>query len=433
MYIGIEDIATLMTEPVFMNIKISQHAGFKIGVINLIANFTTIKASTNSLFRAKQIFQKSLSKSQAPLISGPVLNANYKKSNKKTRRTMKKENQNNFQKEFTVIGTNANGILSKKDSLFQIINHLKPSVICLQETKVKRKGMFKIQDYEIFENIRSNNNGGSLMTAVHTNLEPVLISEDNEAEILVVQAKIGNLNCRFINAYGPQEYAKSDEKILFYSKLDQEIKNAKLFDCLICLELDANAKIGCEIIKNDPNKISGNGEYFLEFVKNNNLVIGNASDLCEGTITRSRKTVNGHEKSVIDYFVMCQELFLLLRYMKIDESRTLVLTRYSKNNGKSVITKSDHNLLYCKFKQGWNNKINEIKSRYEIYNFKNLNGIRKYKELTSSDTLSKCFKGENILKESKNWLKEYNNILQRSFKKIRITKPRLKSEVSCLM
>ena len=172
------------------------------------------------------------------------------------------------------------------------------------------------------------------MTAVHTNLEPVLISEDNEAEILVVQAKIGNLNCRFINAYGPQEYAKSDEKLRFYSKLDQEIKNAKLFDCLICLELDANAKIGCEIIKNDPNKISGNGEYFLEFVKNNNLVIGNASDLCEGTITRSRKTVNGHEKSVIDYFVMCQELFLLLKSMKIDESRMFVLTRYSKNNGK---------------------------------------------------------------------------------------------------
>ena len=187
------------------------------------------------------------------------------------------------------------------------------------------------------------------------------------------------------------------------------------------------------MIKNDPNKISGNGEYFLEFVKNNNLVIGNASDLCEGTITRSRKTVNGHEKSVIDFFVMCQELFLLLKSMKIDESRTLVLTRYSKKNGKSVITKSDHNLLYCKFKQGWNLKINEIKPRYEIYNFKDSNGIQKYKELTSSNTLSKCFKGENILKESKKWLKEYNNILQRSFKKIRITKPRRKSEVINLM
>ena len=49
-YIGIGDIATLMTEPVFMNIKISQHAGFKIGVINLIANFTTMQASASSLF-----------------------------------------------------------------------------------------------------------------------------------------------------------------------------------------------------------------------------------------------------------------------------------------------------------------------------------------------------------------------------------------------
>ena len=37
------------------------------------------------------------------------------------------------------------------------------------------------------------------------------------------------------------------------------------------------------------------------------------------------------------------------------------------------------------------------------------------------------------MKESKKWLKEYNNILQRSFKKIRITKPRRKSEVIYLM
>ena len=49
-YIGIGDVATLTTEPVFMNIKISQLAGFKIGAINLIANFTTMQASANSLF-----------------------------------------------------------------------------------------------------------------------------------------------------------------------------------------------------------------------------------------------------------------------------------------------------------------------------------------------------------------------------------------------
>ena len=332
-----------------------------------------------------------------------------------------------------MIGTNANGILSKKDSLMQIIDQLKPSVICLQETKVIRKGTLKIQDYEIFENVRSKNKGGSLLTAVHSNLEPVLISEDDETEILVIQSKLGNYNCRFINAYGPQEYANVEEKINFYSRLDQEIKNAKFFNCLICIELDANAKVGYDIIKKDPNKMSANGEYLLEFVNRNNLVIGNSTELCQGTITRSRKTINGHEKSVLDYFVMCQDLFSLLRSMKIDEARTHVLTRYSKQNGQYFVTKSDHNLLYCHFNQCWSNKKIEEKSRYEIFNFKSTSGIEKYKELTSSNTLTQCFKGGDFIKESNKWLKEFKNILQRSFKKIRITKPRQKSEVLSLM
>ena len=93
-----------------------------------------------------------------------------------------------------------------------------------------------------------------------------MISENDESEILVIQAKIGNYDCRFINAYGPQEYAKSEEKTSFYSKLDQEVKNAKLFECLICIELDANAKVGYDIIKNDPNKMSVNGEYKIELL-----------------------------------------------------------------------------------------------------------------------------------------------------------------------
>ena len=86
------------------------------------------------------------------------------------------------------------------------------------------------------------------MTAVHSNLEPVLISEDDETEILVIQSKLGNYNCRFINAYGPQEYANVEEKINLYSRLDQEIKNAKFLNCLICIELDSNAKVGYDII-----------------------------------------------------------------------------------------------------------------------------------------------------------------------------------------
>jgi hypothetical protein len=50
---------------------------------------------------------------------------------------------------------------------------------------------------------------------------------EGESEILVVQAKIGNYNCRFINGYGPQEYDKLEERITFYARLEQEVINAK--------------------------------------------------------------------------------------------------------------------------------------------------------------------------------------------------------------
>ena len=85
---------------------------------------------------------------------------------------------NTNESNFTVLGSNANGILSKKDSLLQIIDNLKPvGVIFLQETKVSRMGQVKIPGYEIFEFVRSKTGGGSLLTAAHSSLEPVFIGK----------------------------------------------------------------------------------------------------------------------------------------------------------------------------------------------------------------------------------------------------------------
>ena len=223
-----------------------------------------------------------------------ILSKNRKRK-KTTRRTLKtRANCTNY---FTVVGTNANGILSKLDSLENLVDHFKCAVLFLQETKVSRKGQVKIPGYDIFEVVRSNAKGGSILTALHSNLQPVYISGgEDDMEILVIQAKIGNSNCRFINAYGPQEYATLEDKIAFYARLDQEVKNAKLFNCLVCLEMDANAKVGYNVIKNDPNAMSDNGEYLMELMERNNLIICNATDKCEGTITRERVTVNGTEQ-----------------------------------------------------------------------------------------------------------------------------------------
>ena len=166
------------------------------------------------------------------------------------------------------------------------------------------------------------------MTGIHKNVSPMFISggEDN-LEILVVQAKIGCFDCRFINGYGPQEYENIEERIKFYARLEQEVVNAKLFNNLVCIEMDANAKVGSEIIKSDPNPRSSSGELLIEMCERNNLIICNATDLCIGTITRQRITVNGIEKSIIDYFILCEEMFAYLSSMKIDEARLHVLTK----------------------------------------------------------------------------------------------------------
>ena len=348
-----------------------------------------------------------------------------RKVRNRTRRTLKRKTQ--YSKKFSIIGTNANGLKSKLDSLNYVITELKPAVIFIQETKVNIKGEVDLPGYEVHELPRTNSDGGSLLTAIDSKLDSVIVSEESEAsfEILVVQAKVGDFNVRFINAYGPQEYAKNEDKIAFYSKLDQEVKNAKLFNCLICMELDANAKVGKLKIKDDPNETSENGEYLIDFAENNNLVICNTTVRCEGTITRERVTINGTERSVIDYIIVCEEMYSFLVSMKVDESRSFALSNFNKKNGLTNITKSDHNVLEANFNLSWEKSKYLKENRKAIFNFKDESGIKKFKELTSGNSLSSCFKNGDIIKESHQWSKAFKNILHRSFPKIRVTEPRL--------
>ena len=46
----------------------------------------------------------------------------------------------------------------------------------IQESKINKKGQIKIPGYPIFEAIRHNSEGGSLLTAIHENLNPIFIS-----------------------------------------------------------------------------------------------------------------------------------------------------------------------------------------------------------------------------------------------------------------
>ena len=117
---------------------------------------------------------------QQPSKNGPI-------KPKKSRRTLNKNvhSVNNL----VIFGTNCNRIASKKESLYNIIETKQPGAFFLQETKVHRKGLIKIKNYEIFEVIRKNGQGGCILTGVHKSLNPILINDDEELDILSVQAQ----------------------------------------------------------------------------------------------------------------------------------------------------------------------------------------------------------------------------------------------------
>lgn len=189
---------------------------------------------------------------------------NVDKTDRKNRRGYKGKYQ--VQNKFKLIGVNINGISSKLQSLDHIISELNPSVICIQETKLRTVGKIKSENskgFTIFELVRKQSCGGGLATLVKPDLNPVWISEgDDFTEILVVQVHIKELCIRVINCYGPQETDSIERKTVFWARLHTEVNNALEANCGIIVQMDGNLHAGDQLIKGDPNKINSNGRLF---------------------------------------------------------------------------------------------------------------------------------------------------------------------------
>ena len=193
------------------------------------------------------------------------------------------------------------------------MNSMKIGVGMFQETKLYKKGQIKLENFYSFESLRGQGEGGGLLTMVHENFEPVLIPNQNTSKmsenVLVVESNLGKSRVRYINAYGVQETAPISDKMEFLSILDQEIENAFSNQSLVCMQMDGNGKFGKEIINGDPNEISANGRLLLDLINRKSLVIVSCTDKCKGLITQIRVKGGKTERSVLDYFIVCQDFY----------------------------------------------------------------------------------------------------------------------------
>ena len=321
-----------------------------------------------------------------------------------------------------MFSTNAAGLKNKLQSFKSELKHFDASVFTVQETHFNKKGKFKMQDFEIFESIRSKVKGGTMM-GVHKALNPVLIEEyDKDFELLVVEIEIAKKEIRLITGYGPQENWTDNDRLPFFIALEAEIVKAEMSNKAVLIQMDANSKLGPDIIKNDPHDQTPNGKLLNDIMIRHGLLVVNGIDSkCEGAITRKRVTKNRTEESIIDFVIISDDLEKDFESLLIDEARKHVLTKITRTKRGIKQVKSDHNVLLSKLKIKFNKHIK--KDRIEIFNLKNKECQEAFKEVTSNtDILSSIFDNDKDLNVcTKKFLKRLNGCIMECFKKVRIT------------
>ena len=180
--------------------------------------------------------------------------------------------------------------------------------------------------------------------------------------------------------------------------------------------MDGHLWGGPEVVKNDPYSINNTGKLFKNFLKNNpQLSVGKSLDICNGSITRSRKAGNKVEKSILDFFLFCDKMKPFVSSMVIDESKLYALSSYSKVRGK---IHSDHNTMVVNFNLEFSKKR---QPRNKYFNFKNKEcQERFFCDTNNTKEFSTCFESsENVKKQGKDWFKKLHNFFHKSFKKLR--------------
>ena len=164
----------------------------------------------------------------------------------------------------------------------------------------------------------------------------------------------------------------------FFVALEAEIVKSELAGKSIIIELDANSKLGKQIIPKDPHEQSPNGKLLANIVERHALVVANSSARCTGAITRRRVTRNRIEESCIDVVIFSSDMNNNFVSLHIDEAKQHILTKITNSKKGTVTKESDHNVLITEF----NNiqALEKEKNKVELYNLKNLECQAKFKE-----------------------------------------------------
>ena len=349
-----------------------------------------------------------------------------KKKNIQTRKRALKRPKNITHNCFKIFGINAAGIKSKIKSFDDVISRLKPQIWMVEETKLKSHEKLQggsLDDFQIYYLSRQNSQGGGIAMGINKMFQSTILNcGDDDTEVMSVLVMVGSIPIRVLVAYGVQENASKEKKRKFWEFIEDEICQASNENQGLLIQMDGNLHAGEKLVMGDPNPQNQNGRIFMEFLQRNpDLVVVNSESICEGIITRQRQVQTKTEKAVLDFFIVNDKLAPFLKKMIVDEEKEYALNNFAQTKKNRRVIESDHNGLILELSLQYQFKKPE---RRELFNFKSKEAQEAFKNETEiNEELLNCFENDLSLEvQSKRWLKTFNSILQKCFRKIRICK-----------
>ena len=233
---------------------------------------------------------------------------------KKIRRSMKNKKKAEC---ITLMYSNIQGITKKRESLMNIVEVIDADICLLAETltnKIKIEGCRCIPSRKpIGQNVciilRKNLASSNIMK----------LYEPNEvANMLGIRVELMNTGLRVYTAHLKQQSTNSRDDIRDqFEEVRKQFKYANSCEEGIVMVFDANVHVGDTIIKGCTDKQDWGGKLIRDIIKEENLVLVNAADVCTGVITRvDPRNGNG---STIDLVVCNRYVSDKILNMVIDE------------------------------------------------------------------------------------------------------------------
>ena len=248
---------------------------------------------------------------------------NYKQKNNKNKNKnkTKRGNKKHKSKFINIFSTNAAQLKGKIDSFKAALKATNASIFTLQETHYSHKGRFKIENFDIFEAIRKKDKGGSAI-GVNKALKPCLIQEySDDFELLVIEIKAADKEIRIITGYGPQENWPMAARLPFFLALEEEVIKSEMAGKSTIIQLDANSKLGPDMVPGDSHPQSENGRLLADIITRHGLIIGNSLKQCKGLITRKKVTKERVEESTIDFILFSADMLDNIEAIEVDEKK----------------------------------------------------------------------------------------------------------------